>query len=361
MPQTNTEWTLSPTIDRRPIAVINAYGHNTSPCSTDDDYPEEIERYGACWWRGPNATTNLISRIQGHYDAGYRRIMMNRPNGTTEHPLVPSPIWGALFDYKKAQWLDELKEYLNSMPDLDFGIYYGFRPTSSCESFNMSSDNIRVPDLTRREDVEWYKCNYGPLRDIGVKFLILDTAASDSNRGAFEELAAIMWSHGIKLMGEAIPKLQNQTLPNGQTGSLIDPDALDRGSYIFLEQHIRNGTQNQNGWPYWGIDSSTQEAHLMLQGNSNLGTDVQTPDSENFIQDWFARGFTVSVWNTGYWFYSYVIQNYGNVGFGIDMPTGFPFIAGQFGQSIGSQSGTVVTGSSTASAQTGSTQIQQNF
>ena len=317
MPQNSTSWTLPGTIDRRPMIMIDAFGgDNVGSCSTDEDYPDEIEQRTRCWWRGENGVILLNQRIEDAFDTGYRRIFINRPLGNLANQIVPSTFWGAMPSYKQSLFESEIKPYLKTKDrtEIELGAYIGYKPNEDSSSVSMFPDsNIRIPDLTKRADIEWYIDTLQPLIDIGFKFFILDDAASDDNRESFYDLASAFWSRGVKLLGESIPKIT--TVENGVTFRMPDPVAMNKGHWVFLEQQLDNGNI-ANSWPEWEIDADATESHLFLQGGifSGVDTSVDSSASRQFIQDWVDRGFVVSSWENGHWFGPYLAEKYGEMG-----------------------------------------------
>jgi len=135
----------------------------------------------------PDAIDNLLWRLEAAYDAGFRRIMLNRPAGSVGNTVSMSQ-WWTIPEWKR-DWLvsnDGLKGWICNHTDCDVGIYIGYT-FKNMEGDNDGDpctlelgENTVDPDNANPNEMEIVKQNLQPWIDIGIKFVCFDyTAGAD--------------------------------------------------------------------------------------------------------------------------------------------------------------------------------------
>jgi len=326
--------------DRRPIKVINLFGglwnHNVTgniPWWIDQklsgpDFPEcnqthyiddgclPLNSSGHYRYRRdyanngiPDSIDELLRLLDEAYNAGWRRIVLNRPAGQYKGPdetfspsreILPASQYWPMPLWKREGLEKYLKRWIHAHrgtgdDDISIGIYVGYRITSPCK---ISSLDRHVPDMSNPADACAVYQNLRPWIKIGIDQVWFDASSQNLRTDAPtpiapEQLLQIGQSRnyrGIRIGGEAIPRVveNGQEKPNETMLAYAPFMALRRfyESFPCIPTRVtcRPGTS-------WVVPVSS-EVGVGFQRDISL-----SPLSLDIVKDYVNRGFVPWAWS----------------------------------------------------------------
>lgn len=239
-------------------------------------------------WRGPNAVGWLIGRLDELYALGLRKVMVNRPMGSSGVSHVTGAAWLTVPEYKRAQLTNELQPWLEAHPDLILGIFIGSRWIELDSLMGYRDDMGPYPGTTSGfdpllgEELDAWHQVVDPWFAIGVRWVVLDAASMPANRDWFLRLAAYEADlRQVEITAEAIT---NSAPHHAQASWMaLAPAYIDHPS----RPHTQAG-------PDAVIDApTTWYAWLQLSGipAAYANGHIPSDDPQAYIQSVIARGY----------------------------------------------------------------------
>jgi hypothetical protein len=269
--------------DHRPIGVIYCWNFGVF-CNRKGLRPE--------WWGGTeDGTANaeqpidvnpennipdqfdwLLGQLEGQYDHGYRRIVLNVPGG---HPMGVSQIgaeqWASMAPWRQALMDDYVKGWLESKndPTLELGVYIGYATNAWTGSFPLTEQDAMCSDSNGFNTVvqvpgDHFPCTWQyPCEGMTSWHFPVSTAAADAclfyenvvpwfenagvsmvwlDAGAAEPEEMRQWAyspnyynpttyeHCIRFGGEAYPLVVNEKTCRYE----LSPDDFDAAAFVVL-------------------------------------------------------------------------------------------------------------------------------
>lgn len=257
--------------DRRPIAVVAPYNGSYSPTNP----------FGfVSWFRDPDtAGEELVRELQDAWDAGFRRIVLNRPGGVIQNnDIVQMSMYHYLSHGHRVAYLVHARnwvlEHRQLDPDLEVGVFVGIRHNSPCtpcleptgvlpNGYRCSHDPLYLPgyqghiDAGDRRSAEWTWQNNYPWLASAFTAIWFDSGSLSGDFGGTiapqETIVALQHNpdyEGVKIGGEAVPRgdwIGDQFFPNpncyeaawvglhsfflqpARAGERYDPDSTEVG------------------------------------------------------------------------------------------------------------------------------------
>lgn len=243
------------------------------------------------FWRGPNAVTWLVERLQEFYDAGVRKIMMNRPMGNSGWSYVPGGAWNTIPQYKRDSMVTQLKPWLQEHPDVTFGIFIGSRWLTLDTLVGYHEGMGPYPGITNGFDPQipfelaaWHQV-FDPWYDIGVRWVLLDAGAQPANRDWFLRLAKYEKDQrNVEVTAEAI----TNSVPHHKQASWIAkaPEFIEHPNRPFAQLGpVALDTSAKTTWYAWLHLNDLEEVY-------NNGY-VSTNDPAQYIQTLINRKYSI--------------------------------------------------------------------
>ncbi len=226
------------TPDRRPVAVVSPYNGSYSPTNP----------FGfVSWFRDPDtAGEELVQRMQEAWDAGFRRIVFNRPGGTIQNnDIVQMSQYHYLEHGHRIAYLIHARDWINQKrqidPTLEVGVFVGIRHNSPCtpcleptgvlpDGYTCAQDPLYIPgyqghfDAGDRRSAEWTWQNNYPWLASSFNALWFDSGSLSNDFGGTmspqETVQALQHNPdyaGVRIGGEAVPRgewIGNTFIPN---------------------------------------------------------------------------------------------------------------------------------------------------
>jgi hypothetical protein len=220
--------------DRRPVAVVAPYNGSYS----------DTNPFGwVGWFRDPETCgPELVQRLEDAWDAGFRRIVLNRPGGILQdNDMVQMSMFWYLEQERRQAYSVHMRDWIAEKrlidPDLEVGIFLGSRHNSPCTPcleptgvLSANSDCMDDPnympgwqgrlDAATRQSAEWTYQNTAPYLNNGVNALWFDSASLRGNTTGVismrESILALQHNPdyaGVRIGGEAVPE---GVIENGQ-------------------------------------------------------------------------------------------------------------------------------------------------
>ncbi len=220
--------------DRRPVAVVAPF--NAS-------YSETNPLGWVGWFRDLDTCgEELVIRLDDAWDAGFRRIALNRPGGVLQNSdQVQMSMFWYLEQQRRQAYSVHMRDWINEKraidPDLEVGLFIGTRHNSPCTpcldgdaDLTSTTDCIDDPnfipgwqgrlDAATRRSAEWTYQNTRPFINNGVDALWFDSASLRGNTTGVMSMrdSILALQHnpdyaGVLIGGEAVPE---GVIVNGQ-------------------------------------------------------------------------------------------------------------------------------------------------
>lgn len=240
-------------IDRRPIAMIPNYSGRYS--EVDSGQPSSIFNDGG-------VERMIEEYIIPYYEMGYRRIILHLPAGTPDRDrLMTSAQWGYLPDRRKEEYNTVMKDFIHAHPDLDMGVYGGFKIYPSDPNTGImpedGKDSVVPPDMRHKSHREWFAVNIGSYARLGFNWFVADAASSYADEAT--AISRMLESLGMKYCGEALPlrKESDNTLS-------IRQEDIDRIPWMCLHYYSEKNDPERK----WKFDPKTTEVSCIVSGHS---------------------------------------------------------------------------------------------
>jgi len=258
-------------IDRRPVAGINLYGglYDQTPTGQSKRFYEP----GGVEWA-------IEHKFQPMRDIGYERFMMWLPAGSNRQQWMASAQWGPLPDYRKQEYEEILMPWVRENK-VELGVYMGFQLHDEY-SLRMPNNEVRIPDLNKAQDREWYNVTIGNWARLGCQWFGFD-AASKYEAETYE-LSKAFYAAGIKIGGEALPTIRD---PKTNEWS-VKTDFIDKFQWMCIDMFLRHRDPNYQ----WKFDPKTTEVLNFFSGHAVL--DGFPEEDLDMIKLRARQGFVVS-------------------------------------------------------------------
>jgi len=211
-------------------------------------HPEDNAQGLVGWWRGDRAVDELIIRIRRGYDAGARRILINRPMGTPGNTYVPGASWLTMDDNKR----DELPEKLTKalIDEFDEPVHIVWFVGSDM------SDPREYPGWTQSRNDEFYqlgkdetweelvgtRVTLGGWISTGASGLAIDNSSPMHKREHYVRLFNQLnqFPFNLAIYGEAYPLVfQGSNLVRDETGaSVLDTEMIESMPWLATNDYI---------------------------------------------------------------------------------------------------------------------------
>jgi len=226
------------TPDRRPVAVVAPY---------NGSYSDTNPMGWVGWFRDAETSgPELVQRLDDAWDAGFRRICLNRPGGILrDNDMVQMSMFFYLEQARRQAYTVHMRNWIEQKrqidPDLEVGLFIGSRhnspctpcleptgvlsPTEDCtdDPHYMSGWQGRL-DAATRQSAEWTYQNTSPFLNNGVDALWFDSASLRGNTTGVismrDSILALQHNPdyaGVHIGGEAVPEgvtVNGQWQPN---------------------------------------------------------------------------------------------------------------------------------------------------
>lgn len=271
--------------DRRPVAVVAPY---------NGSYSATNPMGWVGWFRDLDTCgEELVQRLDDAWDAGFRRIALNRPGGILQNnDMVQMSMFWYLEQQRRQAYSVHMRDWIAEKrlidPDLEVGIFIGSRHNSPCTPcleptgvLSPNSDCLDDPnylvgwqgrlDAATRRSAEWTYQNTRPYVNNGVDALWFDSASLRGNTTGVmsmrESILALQHNpdyFGVDIGGEAVPEgviVSGQWQPNpavlqapwvalhrfflqdSRAGEVYDPETTEIGV----------GFMKPDVWPHYDI------------------------------------------------------------------------------------------------------------
>ncbi len=224
--------------DRRPVAVVAPYNGTYSP-----DNPFGF----VSWFRDPDtAGEELVRNLDDAWDAGFRRIVFNRPGGVIQdNDIVQMSQYHYLEHGHRVAYLVDARNWVLAKrqidPTLEVGVFVGIRHNSPCtpcleptgvlpDGYNCADDPLYIPgyqghiDAGDRTSAEWTWQNNFPWIASAFNSIWFDSGSLSANFGGTmspqETIVTLQHNpdyEGVRIGGEAVPRgdwIGNTFFPN---------------------------------------------------------------------------------------------------------------------------------------------------
>ena len=228
-------------LDRKPWGWVQLYnGRN-----------QTIENPGAIqpWWNDPDrAYDGLYKRVKSLFDVGARKIMLNRPHGSSGNTHVSGASWFTMKSFQQ----EAIKRIVQEFPDVRFTPFIGsaLHKQDDLVGYRDNQDNSHITwmfsiyngvkaDAWRNTILEWHKA--------GIRDFVLDAAAMTDRRDHFVKVHKILEAGGINIVGEAIPRIDRhkpiskytEAMPYMCTNQFFEDSHMEREGVRFNPSNTR--------------------------------------------------------------------------------------------------------------------------
>lgn len=226
----------------------------------------------------PDAFDYLVSRLDMHYDNGFRRMILHLPAGAVDSTHMDSAQYWTMEDWRRKWFWIEVRRWIEEKKaagdPVSMGVYLGWKihdPTV----FDMTG--AVPPDMSNPTHVKWMHQNIYPWIRLGFNEFWFDAsgsarAISETNSVRQRDVLASLrhsptWGPVAKFGGEAVPGI----------GRLID-HRLDEvairgagwmGIPLFLESRFSDYLSQSPDTPFF--DPGTTEATCWMRNSNRTG------------------------------------------------------------------------------------------
>ena len=155
----------------------------------------------------PDPINELLDRLDLAYDAGWRRIMLNRPVGYAPPDMSN---WWTMPEWKRNGIMDHIRPWINARlaDSISVSIYTGFLIFDPCATPDVVGYSSWIPRSYNSDDMCQVYTNLKPWIDAGISEFSFDNAGTtkDGKRSKFLRVAGSPDYKGvIRTGGEAMP------------------------------------------------------------------------------------------------------------------------------------------------------------
>ncbi|MFG0306789.1 MAG: hypothetical protein ACF8Q5_11310, partial [Phycisphaerales bacterium JB040] len=281
--------------DRRPSVQIALHNGNRSNVRglTDAWYGQgresldEISGYtdeDRVIWGGngiPDAFDYLISRLDQHYDAGFRRIVLHLPAGSQAGDDYDSAQYWTMEDWRRKWFWLEVRRWI-AQKELDgdpvsMGVFLGWKIH---EPWRSGMDGAELPDMNNIRHVAWMHQNIYPWIRLGFTEFWFDASSRTEDAGggvkSREVLASLRhsptWGPLARFGGEAIPG-DGRLIDHTPAESVIG-EAGWMGIPLFIETRFGDLIDGASGATLF--DPDTTEVTCWIKDSNRTGTDGES-------------------------------------------------------------------------------------
>lgn len=281
-------------IDRRPVAVIQAY-RGTEPGRPT--FPGVANWWGDNRDRNANgvsdAVDELLRRLDSLYARGFRRFMINRPMGHCwDNDTVTASCTHTIPGWKRGDlrrevgglkgWITAHTGFSNPLDDASVGIYVGYKLNGNvCSLCDNQGANLRIPSTLFEADMCEIQSNMNFWKFIGCKEVWFDHVGGPDKRNTGPTVVPQQVASLIDLQytpeyygARRGPRLRFGAEPHfirvyPQRVRVPDVPTLSwlpwRSSVQFLSQQGLTFNNPQTWRPEYVFDPQTTECHVTIE------------------------------------------------------------------------------------------------
>ena len=163
----------------------------------------------ADWWLSNDGVTNLITRLDRDYDAGFKRFMLYLPGGTSTNNNLKSPNqWFTMSEARRNELTSQLGSWITSHDDAVVGVFAGAKIEQNLDRLStheIDFDEARIYDFINESmDAEYFRQNFEGWYNMGVRDFFF-AEVSPREYEDFTNFAISSFMLDRKIMGQGLP------------------------------------------------------------------------------------------------------------------------------------------------------------